>query len=351
MRILITTWAFAPRIGGTESLIEMLADMFVAAGHEVRIVTRTLLDKNADTPLREFPYEIYRRPSARNYRALCRWADVNLYASLQLGHLLQTLLAGRRPVIQHNYDYTEPGFGSRRGAWAKMIAARLLPGIAVSPRLQRRMAARDLILNPYDNRLFRNTTPWEARALDLVFLGRLTGNKGCHVLLEAMDLLAREGINPSLSIIGDGPERDALQAQAERLGLIGQVRFLGFVQDEALVSTLNEHRIIVVPSTHEEGFGLVAVEGLACGTAVVATDAGGLPAAVNGHGVLFPMGDRVALAQAIKTLHREGQAGPPACLSGVEAYLEERRVDRVAADYLDILARYARPRTEKDSRL
>ena len=76
-------------------------------------------------------------------------------------------------------------------------------------------------------------------------------------------------------MIGDGPEASRLQEQAARLGIGGQIDFLGARRGEELVGLLNRHRILVVPSRYNEPFGIVALEGIACGCVVIGSEGAG----------------------------------------------------------------------------
>ena len=134
------------------------------------------------------------------------------------------------------------------------------------------------------------------RTKDIVFLARLVSDKGGDIILEALARMRLQGLTPRLTIVGDGPERANLEAMAHRLGVGPQVIFLGMQTGEALVSILNEHRVMAVPSQLAEPFGVVALEGIACGCVIVGSEGGGLPDAIGPCGLLFPNGDADALA-------------------------------------------------------
>ena len=129
---------------------------------------------------------------------------------------------------------------------------------------------------------------------------RLVPRTGVDVLLDAWahafgpDADARCQV---LLVAGDGPERGALES---RVAGRTDVRFLGDVPDDDLVALTRAVDVTVVPSRALEGFGLVALEALACGTPVIVTDTGGLPEAVAGLDVpVVPAGDAVALAAVL----------------------------------------------------
>jgi glycosyltransferase involved in cell wall biosynthesis len=111
----------------------------------------------------------------------------------------------------------------------------------------------------------------------LVFVGRLVEKKGVSYLIEAVSILVRRNKDVKLNIIGDGPLRESLQAQARELKVDDRVAFAGSVLNEEVPDYLRAARISVMPSVvaasgDQEGLGLVAVEALGCGCAVVAFD-------------------------------------------------------------------------------
>ena len=118
--------------------------------------------------------------------------------------------------------------------------------------------------NAYNHRVFRPDVS-VPKDRDLVFLGRLVSDKGADVLIQALGKLAGKGLRPRLTIAGSGPERESLAALAERLGVAPQVEFAGVVQGEGLAALLRRHAVMVVPSRWPEPFGIVALEGMACG--------------------------------------------------------------------------------------
>jgi len=105
-----------------------------------------------------------------------------------------------------------------------------------------------------------------------------------------------------LSIVGDNPERLRLHALARDLSIENQIIFHGAKDSGELAGLMNRHKIIVVPSRWPEPFGIVALEGIACGCVPVASSDGGLPEAVGFCGITFPSGNAEALAECLQTL-------------------------------------------------
>ena len=115
----------------------------------------------------------------------------------------------------------------------------------------------------------------------VVTVRRLVENKGLEELIGAVDLLRREVPDALLAIGGSGFLRDALEARVRALGLERWVRFLGYVDDDSLPLVYRAADLSIVPTAAWEGFGLVVVEALACGTPVLVTPVGGLPEVVT----------------------------------------------------------------------
>jgi glycosyltransferase involved in cell wall biosynthesis len=132
---------------------------------------------------------------------------------------------------------------------------------------------------------------------------RLVPRMGIDVLLEACTRLDAETAQDLIVLIGgDGPERARLEALARRLGLAAHVRFLGRVSETELADAYRAADVSVVPSTALEGFGLVVLEALACGTPVVASDVGGLGEALVDldPSLIVPPGDADQLASHLR---------------------------------------------------
>lgn len=136
----------------------------------------------------------------------------------------------------------------------------------------------------------------------ILYVGRLAPKKGVEYLLKAMSIVSTE--HP-LVIVGDGSQRDALEKQAESLGL-SNVSFVGAVLPDEVDSFYRDARVLVLPSLEGEGMPNVILEAMAWGVPVVATDSGGIPSLiVEGEtGYLVSQGDPEVLAMRIeKTLY------------------------------------------------
>ena len=137
-----------------------------------------------------------------------------------------------------------------------------------------------------------------------VFAGRLVREKGVGVLLQALAMVIRRLPEARLLIAGDGPERATLVELSEKLGITTNVSFLGHLPKEKMDARFAQAWVQVVPSLWAEPFGLVAIEAMMRGTAVIASSMGGLGEIVE-HGktgFLVPPNDPHALAENLAEL-------------------------------------------------
>jgi glycosyltransferase involved in cell wall biosynthesis len=106
---------------------------------------------------------------------------------------------------------------------------------------------------------------------------RLVRRMGIDILLQALVAVKAKVPDVWLAIAGKGALRPVLEQQVIALGLQNHVKFLGYVPDEQLPVAYQAADLTVVPSQSLEGFGLILLESLACGTPVLATPVGGMP--------------------------------------------------------------------------
>lgn len=117
-------------------------------------------------------------------------------------------------------------------------------------------------------------------ALDVIIIGRLSEEKGVDLGLRALARVALRIPALKVGIIGGGNELPALMALRDELGLAGNVDFRGPVEHVETLRAIASARVLLIPSRHTEGFGLVAAEAAFLGVPVVAANAGGLPETV-----------------------------------------------------------------------
>lgn len=223
--------------------------------------------------------------------------------------------AGRLLARRHGLPYVVTIHGSdlytniTRESWEAEVLPVVRDAaavICVSERLARdaieRIGAdpsRTLVIpNTFDTSTFElRTVPPSGETL--LSVGRLVDVKAHSVLLEAVAALAGERPRLRLRVVGEGPERGSLEAQARDLGIADRVVFLGALPREQLSAEYRSADLFVLPSLRE-GFGVVLIEALASGTPVVATRSGGPESIVDASlGELAEPGDAPSLARAI----------------------------------------------------
>jgi glycosyltransferase involved in cell wall biosynthesis len=127
-----------------------------------------------------------------------------------------------------------------------------------------------VIHNGIDFKAVRSASPSSEQS-DLIYLGRLQPHKNVNLLLDALAILKQRGHLLTLAVIGDGPERPALVAQAGSLGISAQVRWHGAVErDKDVYALLRSARVFVHPSTKEGGGSITSLEANAAGLPVLA---------------------------------------------------------------------------------
>ena len=151
------------------------------------------------------------------------------------------------------------------------------------------------------DRMARPSRPEPGRIL---YVGRLSAEKGVDMLLEALAELKLRGMPCHLDIIGSGPLDHPLRELAQALGVESQVTFHGQIAfGSPLFEFYQKAMLLAIPS-HSEGLPQVIFEALAFGLPVVATTVGGIPAFLRDgqNGLLVPPGNPRALAEAMATM-------------------------------------------------
>jgi glycosyltransferase involved in cell wall biosynthesis len=153
----------------------------------------------------------------------------------------------------------------------------------------------------------------------VLYLGGFDKKKDVATLLRGLAGLVRRGEEVVLVIAGGASaEQIALERLAAQLGITSSVRWVGFVDDEDLPSLYRAASCFVFPAV-AEGFGLPAVEAMACGTPVIAARAASLPEVIGTGGLLFAPGDDAELAQTLRgVLHCSASERQALCARATE---------------------------------
>ncbi len=256
--------------------------------------------------------------------ARARPADV-VHAHWWIPGGISAWLAGPRPyvVTLHGTDVAI----LERSALARFAARPVLRHAAAVTAVSSYLAERAAGITGLDpQRIVIQPMPVEVRQFSrtsrggggVVTVGRLSAQKQVGLVLEAVAQLRRGGRMLPLSIVGDGPERPALERRARELGIAPSTRFLGQVPPERIPDAIGDADVFAFPA-EREGLGLAAAEALMLGVPVVASQSGGgvtdiVPDA--GAGRLVPPGDAPALARAIEELIGDPQAKRRAAEAG-----------------------------------
>jgi glycogen(starch) synthase len=316
------------RIGGAELQAQQVAKELARCGHEVVVFTR----RYSGRPYRQRQdgYLIRRRdevpiPGLRvfwdNVPAL--WQIARQRPRLQVLLCYQTLNSGLIGTLAQTW-LGIPAVVSIRGNKEYRIAQSTINRMLVprvygsarylivqSPRIledlsaQLALAGRTSLWDRLQSkvRIIPNGIDVEqgllSRGSKILYVGRLIEDKGVADLIEAVRHLAAAEV----VIVGDGPDRERLQALAKGLPVV----FAGQVLPSAVTDYLHQGRVLVLPSYLGDGFPNVILEAMACGVPVVATRTAGIPTLVRDEetGFLFEPGDVETMAGYIDRLQRD----------------------------------------------
>ncbi len=242
-----------------------------------------------------------------------------------------------------------------RGRFLEAIKRRILGRVeavtVVSEAMREYCAEKELSLDRIDVQsmgvdLDTTFTPGDGEAArdGLVFVGRLVEKKGVEYLIDAVAILAPEHPDLRLRIVGDGPLRKPLESRAGELGVSDRIEFVGAVLNVDVPDYLRSASIAVMPSVvaasgDQEGLGLVAVEAMGCGCAVVASD---LPAVrdtvIDGQsGLMAKPADAANLAATIGRLLEDDALRQQLAKDGRRHALAHFNWKAVGANYAKII--------------
>lgn len=211
------------------------------------------------------------------------------------------------PIVATHHGTTSHDAKVKAFEWTQLRAYRRVDHVcAVAPAVASALRGRGLppdrvsvVTNPVALNVGVLDAPAASSRVELLFLGRLSVEKGLEVLIEALGS-APDSLH--LRIVGDGPSRAGLEAAVARAGLEGRVHFAGFVADVG--PELARCHAVVLPSLRE-GLPMALLEAAAAGRPFVATRTGGVPSLLTDGGavgLLAEPGDPRSLAAALREL-------------------------------------------------
>jgi glycosyltransferase involved in cell wall biosynthesis len=311
----------------------------VLAGHEVTIISTNLpADKKAPAEEMMGGVKVKRFPAINLFSYLpCTWHfDLKLTEGYDIVHVhvpsfgFARAVAGKikQPVIMtYHCDITvsEKYFGIPVPHWF-VAAVEYLPNLYA-----RRVASRvDILYNTTetyaksspvlkyfpirsiqigifldkidDMQQKRGLTPEKKRKNQILFLGRLAGNKGCDYMVKAMPQILEKFPDTKLLICGEGEEKAHIVSLIKQFGIEKSIQFYGVITFEQLVEIYYTSLVYVFPSINRlEAFGIVQLEAMANNTAIIVSDIPGPNAVmdVGRTGVLVPKQDSDAIAKAV----------------------------------------------------
>lgn len=135
--------------------------------------------------------------------------------------------------------------------------------------------------------------------LTVLFVGRLITRKGADTAIRSLASTERDDVE--LLIAGKGRQRSSLEELVRKLNVERQVEFLGYIPEDELPKLYSASDVLVFPPTYE-GFGLVFLEAMACGTPVIGTSVGGVPDIVENGETGYIVNESLEIADCIERL-------------------------------------------------
>lgn len=369
MKILQVTPGYYPVIGGVEKHVQALAERLAAAGHQVTVATMQAQgaqgsgaeadETHNGVAIHRFPAigfgDAYRVPPGllrylkgnRN-----QWDIVHVHnyhaALIPLVALVDVLAPERKPLVVTTHLNDTPHSAIARllhvpyaliGRWAVNQADAV---ICVTQAERERTMSR-LAVPPERSVVIPNGV-----SASLVAARSAAGERDRHLLLAVGRLQAYKRVEDAVAalalleapyrlvVVGDGPQRAALEQQARDSGVANRVEFVGRTSDAGLIEWYRRAGVVVTLS-EAEAFGMTVLEGVAAGAPVVCSDIPAfrdLAAQFAGHVSVVPRRDPRAAAAAVR-LAAERATGAPADIS---AFTWDAVVDRVLQLYRRVTA-------------
>ncbi len=341
--------------GGVQGQVLGLARALRHGGHEVRVLGPcdgpppdagvTPLGRSVPTAANGSVAPLAPDPSAqlRTIRALRDEAFevLHLHEPLAPGPNLTTLLFRTAPLVGTFHAAGESAPYRYLGWALRRLVKRLDVRCAVSPDAVALAQAHlggeyELLFNGIEVDRFASATPWPTEGPTIFFLGRHEPRKGLDVLLAA---LAELPSDVRLWVGGDGPQTEDLKL---RHAQDGRIEWLGRISDEERAARMRGCTVYCSPSVRGESFGMVLLEAMASGCALVASDLDGhRNVATDGvDALLAPVGDPAALAKALRRVLEDASLRAE-LVAGGRCRADQLSMARLADRYVEIYERVA----------
>jgi glycogen(starch) synthase len=325
LKIIIVSLSFLPNVGGLENIMAGLAEEF-SKEHEVIVYTKTkeLIIDNS------FSYSIIREFNFFTLWSVVKKADFYLEANISLKTFLVGICFYRKWFVTHQTSYEK-----NLNGFFKNCLTFFSNNISCSNFVKYRTFGKSIVIhNFFNNDLFKFYPTIKLKS-SIVFLGRLVSDKGADLLIQAINILIKKGSNFQLTIIGNGPEEEGLRNIVNDLRLQHHIFFKGVLKGQSLVAELNKHDIMVIPSRWKEPFGIVALEGLACGCKIVCPNEGGLKEAAGPCSFLYHHNDLKSLIDAIE--QSNCSLFNVECEARVQEHLKQHNKKEITNKYLEYI--------------
>lgn len=330
MKIGIVTPTYHPYPGGVPEHVYHLCVELGRLGHDVRVVTTNFgpgeapneeqvirIGRSVPVPANgsicPVAVDIRMRAKVRRMLRAERFDVLHLHEPLMPSLCLAVLAEAKAPTVGTFHANNDAALGYRvfrpvLGNYLKNLNAR----IAVSPAAVRTVSRHfggeyTVIPNGVDIDRFSSDTPAsDDGTFRMLFVGRLEPRKGAKHLLKAMPRVLSEVPHARLTVVGSGPMSGYYRSHLPE-GVGDRVEFAGRVSGEELARHYAEADVFCSPAMGGESFGIVLIEAMAAGAAVVASDISGYRDVVNDGttGLLTSPGDPNSIAEAVIRLARD----------------------------------------------
>ncbi|MDA3614199.1 glycosyltransferase family 4 protein [Polluticaenibacter yanchengensis] len=296
LKICIHSPQFHPSIGGLQNVVQYYAGGLHRLGHEVIVLTN-----ESYTGEEPFSFTVHRNLSFLQEYKVIKKCDLVIMNNVSLKALPQVIFAGKPLFVIHHSGLKYDNEAFNLNARMKQLVANYYArhNIACSRYIAALYKNCTVLKNPYNSDVFYNKHKPRIKN-SVVFVGRFVTDKGIDLLINAAAVLKSKSVSFSVTIVGKGAEEERLKKLSAASGLTDVINWAGPKTSEEIADILNSHQVMVVPSRFEP-YGIVVLEGLACGCEVIISSQGGLQEAAGGHANIFETENYQELANVLES--------------------------------------------------